>query len=325
MRVAVTGASGHLGAALTRRLLQEGFRTRALVRTDARALEGLEVERVAGDLFDEPSLARTFDAVEIVFHLAGKISIHGDPDGGVRRTNVLGTRNVVRASLAAGVRRIVHFSSIHAFADPGAGKTLDEGARDADGSDFPAYDRSKVDGQKEVLAASDQGLEPVVLHPAASIGPWDFKPSRMGRVLLDMAAGRVPVLVAGGFAWVDTRDVAAAAVAAARSAPPGARYLLAGTWRPVSDVAAIVAAHVRTRPARLVCPLALARAGAPVAEWLARIRGSEPMFTRESLRALSEHRKVSCARAVADLGFSPRPLEATVADTLDWFRSEAEG
>ena len=321
MRATVTGASGHVGAAVVRRLLEVGASVRVLVREDTRAVDRLDVELFPGDLFDTSSLARAFDGAEVVFHVAGRISIAGDPTGEVHRTNVLGTRNVAAACLVAGVRRIIHFSSIHAFRDPGPGRLLDENGALADEARFPAYDRSKAAGQNEVEATLGRGLEAVVLHPAACIGPHDFKPSRMGRVLLDLAAGRVPALVAGGFAWVDTRDVASAAVTAAGSAPSGSHYLLVGTWRSVRDVAQIVADHVGTRAPRFVCPLPLARAAAPFAEAVARLRGTEPLFTAESLLALSGHRNVSATRAVADLGFSPRPLDETIADTLEWFRA----
>jgi dihydroflavonol-4-reductase len=321
MRVAVTGASGHLGAAVVRRLLEGGARVRVVVRRDGRAVDGLDVERCSGDLFDPASLERVFDGVEAVFHAAGRISIAGDPDGEVHRTNVVGTRNVVAACLAAGVRRLVHFSSIHAFADPGPGHTLDETGAPADPRRAPAYDRSKVAGQLEVEAAQERGLEAVILHPAACMGPYDFKPSRMGRVLLDLAAGRVPALVDGGFVWVDTRDVAAAAAAAARTAPSGSHYLLTGRWRSVREVAEIVAAEGGARAPRGVCPLPQARAAAPLAEAVARMRRKEPLFTSESLRAIAGHRDVSHRRAAADLGFAPRPLEETIADSLAWFRA----
>lgn len=320
MRAAVTGATGHLGAALVRRLLDEGARVRAVVREDTRALAGLDVETVRGDLSDAEGLARAFQGSEVVFHLAGRISIAGDPDGSVARTNVLGTRNVVGASVAARVSRIVHVSSIHALADPGPGGTVDESAPPAASDGYPAYDRSKAAGEREILAGIPRGLPGVILNPAASIGPYDFKPSRMGRVLLDLARGRTPALVEGGFAWVDTRDVAAAAVAAARNGAPGERYLLAGRWRSVRDVAAIVASRTGRHPPRIVVPLRLAALAVPVAGAAARALGREPLFTRESLRALAGHGAVSCAKAAAALGFVSRPLEETIADTLDWFR-----
>lgn len=320
MRAALTGASGHLGANVLRALVAAGHDVRAIVREDARALEGLPVERVEADLFDPDSLRHAFRGRETVFHLAGRISIAGDRDGLVRRTNVLGTRNVAAASLAEGVRRLVHVSSIHAFADPGEGRVLDESAPSATGPSHPAYDRSKAEGEREVLEAASRGLEVAILEPAATIGPHDFKPSRMGRVLCDLAARRVPALVGGGFAWVDSRDVASAAVAAASAGRPGGRYLLAGAWRSVGDVAGIVAKETGVPSPRFTCPLALARLAAPFAEGWARLTGKEPLFTRESLRALRGHRNVSCARAREDLGFRPRPLEETIADTLSWFR-----
>jgi dihydroflavonol-4-reductase len=316
---AVTGASGHLGANLVRALLEEGHAVRALVRDDVRALEGLPVERVRGDVLDPPSLGPLVAGAGAVFHLAARISIAGDPDGLVLRTNVEGPRHVAAACLAARVPRLVHVSSIHALAARPAGAPVDERRGPADAEPgAPAYHRSKALGEREVLAAAARGLGVVVVRPTAVLGPHDHKPSRMGRVLLALARGRMPGLVAGGFDWVDARDVARAAVTAARSGRAGGRYLLPGHWRTLSEVARAVAAWSGRPPPRLVVPMALARLGAPVAEAWARLSGGEPLFTRESLHALRHYRHVRGAEATRDLGWAPRPFEVTVRDALDW-------
>lgn len=318
---AVTGASGHLGANLVRALLEEGHAVRALVRDDVRALEGLPVERVRGDVLDPPSLGPLVAGAEAVFHLAARISIAGDPDGLVRRTNVEGTRHLAAACLAARVPRLVHLSSIHALAAHPAGAPVDGGRRPADlEPGAPAYNRSKALGEREVLSAAARGLGVVILRPTAVLGPHDHKPSRMGRVLLALARGRMPGLVAGGFDWVDARDVARAALAAARTGAAGGRYLLPGHWRTLPEVARAVAARSGRPPPRLVVPMALARLAAPFAEAWARLSGGEPLFTRESLHALRHYRHVRGAEAARDLGWAPRPFEETVGSALDWLR-----
>ncbi|HEU4382684.1 MAG TPA: NAD-dependent epimerase/dehydratase family protein [Anaeromyxobacteraceae bacterium] len=320
MLAAVTGASGHLGANLIRALLQEGHAVRALVREDARALEGLPLERVRGDVLDPPSLRPLVAGADAAFHLAARISIAGDPDGSVRRTNVEGPRHVAEACLAARVRRLVHVSSIHAVAvRPGA--PLDGSSPPADEDpDAPAYDRSKAQGERQVLLTAARGLEVVVLRPTAVLGPEDHKPSRMGRVLLALARGRMPGLVAGGFDWVDARDVSRAALAAARAGRAGGRYFLPGHWRSLSQVAAAVSAWSGRPPPRLAVPMGLARLAAPFAEAWARLAGADPLFTRESLHALRHGRGVRGDEAARDLHFAPRPFEETVRDALDWFR-----
>ncbi len=322
MLAAVTGASGHLGANLVRALLEAGHSVRALVREDARALEGLPVERRRGDVLDPPTLAPLVAGADAVFHLAGRISIAGDPDGAVRRTNVEGTRHVAAACLAAGVPRLVHLSSIHAVAPGPGGAPVNGSSPPADQDPgAPPYHRSKALGEREVLLAASRGLQAVILRPTAVVGPEDQKPSRMGRVLLALARGRMPGLVASGFDWVDARDVALAALGAANAPRPGGPYFLPGHWRTLPQVARVVSAWSGRPAPRLTVPLGLARLVAPLGEAWARLAGSEPLLTRESLDALRHYHGASGADAARDLGFAPRPFEESLRDTLDWFRA----
>jgi dihydroflavonol-4-reductase len=319
MTVAVTGASGHIGANLVRALLGAGRAVRALVHRNGRTLEGLSLERVTGDVRDPASLDRAFAGAETVFHLAARITIGGEPPAAVRAVNVEGTRNVVEACRRGGARRLVHFASIHALSARPAGEVVDE-ARSPAGPGAPLYDRTKAEGVGAVLEGVGRGLDAVVLMPTAVIGPADLAPSRMGQVLLDLYHGRFPALVEGGFDWVDVRDVVNGALAAERLGAPGEGYILSGRWVSLEGLAALVARVEGARPPRLVCPMWLARAGAPLALGWSRVSGSRPLFTPTALRALRNHRYVSHEKAARDLGWAPRPLESTIADTFEWFR-----
>jgi dihydroflavonol-4-reductase len=322
-RVVVTGASGHLGGNLVRQLLAAGESVRVLVYRDARALAGLDVDRVVGDVLDEDSLQRTFSGAETVYHLAAFISISGRQGGRVDAVNVGGTRNVVRACLSQGVSRLVHFSSIHAFSQLPRSRPLGEDRAPSDSRRAPAYDHSKARGEREVLAGVERGLEAVIVNPTAVLGPHDFKPSRMGQVLLDLAHRRLPALVAGGFDWVDARDVCSAAFAAAHRGRAGERYLLSGSYLSVAGLAGLVAEVTGLAAPRLVVPQWLARPFAPVSETWSRMSGSEPRFTRDSLTALRTcNPAISHRKATADLGFAPRSLRDTVTDTLRWFADQ---
>lgn len=320
MTVVVTGASGHLGGGLVRQLLAAGRRVRVLVHADARAVEGLDVTRVDGDVLDPESLRRAFAGAGTVFHLAAVISITGSQGGRVEAVNVGGTRNVVAACLATGVRRLVHFSSIHAFSQEPRNEPLDESRGPAHRPGSPAYDLSKALGEREVLDGVARGLDAVILEPTSVIGPYDFRPSRLGRYLLAVARGRIPATVAGGFDWVDARDVCASAIAAERSGRPGERYLLPGTYLPVAGLAALVAQAAGVRAPRFVLPQGPARAVAPLFTAFARLTGHEPLFTRDSLAAIrTGHPDVRGAKAASELGHAPRPLRETISDTLRWF------
>jgi dihydroflavonol-4-reductase len=319
MTVAVTGASGHVGGNLVRALLAQGRRVRVLARRDRRAFDGLDVEIVEGDLFDETSLARLVDGARTVFHLAARISIVGPEGGLVERTNVLGARNVADACLAAGVGRLVHASSIHAFSTHPNGEVVDETRALALDRRHQHYDRSKARGTLEILAAVERGLDAVIVHPSGIVGPNDFKISRMGAVILDMVHRRLPALIDGGYNWVDVRDVVDGMLAAERRGRRGERYLLTGRWAHVVELAALVTRFTSRPTPRFRTPLWLALPASYGSLCWGRLTRTTPKFTPGAVRAVSMHRYVSHMKATDELGYRPRPLEATIRDTLAWF------
>jgi dihydroflavonol-4-reductase len=237
----------------------------------------------------------------------------------VTATNVDGARNAAEAALACGVRRFVHCSSIHAFVQEGPSGTIVEPMPRALDGRHAAYDRSKAIGEQAVREVVARGLDVVIVHPTAVIGPFDFKPSRMGRLLLALYRRRIPALVPGGFDWVDVRDVVAGLLQAEARGRANESYLLSGRYVPVSEFARL-AAEVTGVPAPRWCtPFRLARAAAPFSTAFGRIRGREPLFTTESLVALATGTKVDCGKARQELGYSARDLKTTLHDTYAWF------
>src|SRR5512139_4333752 len=225
-KVVVTGASGHVGAALVRALLAEGASVRALVRSDVRALDGLDIEKVKADVTDRAAVVDALRGAEVVYHAAARLTLESTVDEAADRVNVEGTRNVLEGCKTHGVRRLVHFSTVHVLHD--GGDLIAEHAG------LP-YERSKAGAEREVQRAVKDGLDAVVVSPCAVIGPYDHKPSYMGRVLLMLARGWLPATVSGGQSWVDVRDIASSAIAASRKGEKGARYVLAGHWLPMHD------------------------------------------------------------------------------------------
>ena len=315
MKFVVTGASGHLGANVVRALVTAGEPVRAVDVRRGAALQGLDVDFAEGDVLDPAALQNAFAGAEFVLHLAARISIAGDPDGSVRRVNVDGVRHVAEAALAAGVRRLVHCSSLHAY-DVGAipGPVREDGRRALDPS-LPAYDRSKAAGEEELRGVVERGLDAVILNPSGMIGPVDPEPSRMGRVLLALFRGRMPITVHGSFDWVDVRDVAAALIAATTQGRTGENYLIGGHRASVTELGRLAAEVSGAPPPRLAAPLAPVKVAAMAAVRLAGPRrAGRLLLTPESLHALATDPVVDHSKAAAELGYTPRPLAATIAD-----------
>lgn len=320
MTVVVTGASGHVGANLTRALLEAKRSVRVTVREDTRGVDGLDVQRVKADVRDPASLLEAFAGADVVYHLAAMITIDGDRNGEVQRVNVEGARNVAQACLQCGVKRLVHFSSIHALSHLPTEQAINEERPLAVGQKLPTYDRSKSEGEQEIMAAVAGGLDAVIINPTAILGPHDYKPSALGQVLLDLCRKKMFGLVEGGFDWVDVRDVVQTAIVAETRGRTGERYLLSGKWRSVKELAGVVEEVSGVPAPRFVTPMWLARMSAPAAVAFNRIRGKAPLFTGESLRALRCHRLISHEKATRELGYTPRPLKETIEATLEWFR-----
>jgi dihydroflavonol-4-reductase len=324
MMVAVTGATGHIGANLVRALINEGRSTRCLVHVNCQAVDGLDIERFQGDVRDLESLCRAFQGADVVYHLAACISLSMADWPMLEAINVTGTRNVVEACLRTGVRRLVHFSSIHALVQEPLTIPVDESRPLVESRHYPPYDRSKAAAEREVRRGIEKGLNAVIIYPTAIIGPYDYQLSYFGEALLAMAQRRLPALVTGGFDWVDVRDVVAGAMLAEEKAPAGASYLLSGHWVSMCDIAAMVKEITGIATSRMVCPLWLARIGAPFIKVISQLNGKRPLYTSVSLRALKSNRHISHERATRELGYEPRPFRETLVDTLRWFEENGQ-
>ena len=317
--IAITGASGLVGGNLVRALLAQQRPVRALVHTDRRALTGLDVEIMRADLTDPASLQKAFTDVETVFHLASSISIRMDNWGEMERINVDGTRNVIDACLQCGARKLVYFSSIHAYQQEPFDQPLDETRPLLAGPDHPPYERSKAAAELLVRQAGELDLETLVIIPTAILGPNDFRPSYLGEALQLLAGGHLPALVQGGYDWVDVRDVVEGTLLANRLGKNGGRYILSGHWRSLREVARVMAEVTGARAPRLAVPIWLADVVQPAMAKLAQINGSQPLYTKVMLGAMRSNHQISHARAAEDLGYAPRPFEDTLRDTLNWF------
>ena len=324
--ILVTGAAGHLGNVLVRELLAQGEQVRALVLPgeDLTPLEGLDVEIFPGNILDLERMIEACHEVDVVFHLASLVAITPDMLDLMRRVNVEGTRNVIEAVRRTGVRRLVYTSSIHALQRPPEGVMIDE--RLAFDPDNPAgpYDQTKAEASLLVLDAVRQGMDAVIVCPTGVIGPYDFKRSELGEMILAWMKKAPSFTVEGKFDFVDVRDVAMGHILAAESGRCGEVYLLSGEQIEVSQMRNLVQKAAGVKTAEFKLPAAIAAWLAPLAEVYYRLSHQKPIFTRYSVETLRSNSLISSRKATEELGYQPRPVAATIEDTVAWWKQNRE-
>ncbi len=322
MTTLVTGATGHLGNVLVRALLKRGDTVRALVLPKDRleSLQGLTLEVIVGDVLNPEAVRKAMERVKTVYHLAGIISIRPGAEQTMHRVNVEGTRAITTAARRAGVKRLIHVSSIHAFRREPHGVIIDETVPFASNSPAGFYDRTKVEGTLAVLEAVREGLDAVIVCPTGIIGPYDYYRSEMGRLLEDFARPRPQFLVEGAFDFVDVRDVARGLILAAEKGRRGETYILAGNRTTLVELHRETQAAAGVRSSLTVLPirsvLFLARLAERLLPWC--VAGTH--FTSYALRTVTDNCCFSSAKARRELGYRARPIAESVTDFLTWQR-----
>jgi dihydroflavonol-4-reductase len=318
--IGITGANGHVGGNLVRRLIQEDYKVRVLQYHDHEAFDGLRVEVVSGDLSKHDSLVPFCKGLDVLIHLAAKITIGNNSYENVYRVNVDGTKNLVEVAKKEGVKKFIHFSSIHALMHEPLDVMMDEFRPLATNSDI-AYEKTKSIADEWVMQQQSDAFDVIVLNPTAIIGPNDFKPSLMGQMLIRLYNGSLPGLIPGGYNWVDVRDVCDATCNAIKRGKGGDRYILAGTWKSVSEYATMAGAAGGKVIKKPVFPLWLARLGLPFIQLYSKLAGEHPLYTSQSLMILQQgNQNISNEKAKKEIGFNPRPLEDTLKDTIVWLK-----
>jgi dihydroflavonol-4-reductase len=319
--ILVTGATGHIGNVLVRTLLDQGEKVRALIwgGEDTTPLQGLAVEQVVGDVLDPECLEHAMRGVDTVYHLAGIISIMPGRNPLVWQVNVEGTRNVLTAARRARIRRLIYTSSIHAIARAPQGVTMDESLGFDQNNPYGEYDRSKAVASLEVQKAAAQGLDTVIVCPTGVIGPYDFRGSEMGEVLRSASEARPMFYVEGAYDFVDVRDVVNGMIAARKRGRRGESYILSGQKLSVRYLLSTVREVTGKAFASIKIPFSLAELAARYTPWYYRRTKIKPRFTPYSLEVLQSNSNISCKKAMMELGYKPRPVYESIADTVRWF------
>jgi dihydroflavonol-4-reductase len=318
----VTGASGFVGSAVVRKLVERSYRVRALVRTTSPRgnLAGLDCEIVEGDMRDAASLARAMEGARFLFHVAADYRLWArDPDE-IIRNNRDGTRTVMEAARTTGLERIVYTSSVATLKPRDNGGDADETDRADMNTGIGAYKKSKVATERIVDSMVADALPVVIVSPSTPIGPRDIRPTPTGRIIVEAASGRLPAYVETGLNLVHVDDVADGHVLALDKGRIGENYILGGQNVMLKDMLAEIARLMGRKAPRLSLPRAPLYPLAYMAEGIARVTGKEPMLTVDALR-MSEHTMFfSSAKAKGELGYSPRPWRLGVADAVNWFK-----
>jgi dihydroflavonol-4-reductase len=323
--IVVTGATGHIGNVLVRQLLAAGKKVRAIVPLpeDLSPLRGLDIEIVPGDVRDPASLIKAFSGADIVYHLAGIVSILPGKGRILEEVNVQGTRNVVTACRLNSVKRLVYTSSIHALKEPRHGLVISEAQPFDPIAVLGEYAKSKARASLEVLKGIQQGLDAVIVCPTGVIGPYDFKGSEMGHLIQTFLRRKLPAGVNGAYDFVDVRDVAAGMILAAEKGTKGEVYILSGEQISIRKLFTSLEQISGTRAPFMMVPCWLARIAGVISTPFVLWHKKKPLFTAYSIDVLNSNSVVNSNKAKFALGFSARPLVDSLGDTVQWFRAEA--
>ncbi|MDO4564428.1 MAG: NAD-dependent epimerase/dehydratase family protein [Clostridia bacterium] len=324
----ITGVAGNLGSKVAEKLLISGETVRGLVLEHESCAE-LKRDypdryfEYIGDVCEPASLNALFSGLEdqetAFIHCAGIISIYGRSDKRVEKVNVGGTKNVVDACIRNKAARLVYVSSVHAL--PEKRKTVISEVKGFSHRLSGCYSRTKAAASQLVLDAAKEGLPAVIVHPSGIIGPSRSDKGNIARLVELCLMGKLPAAVRGGFDFVDVRDVAGGIISAAQKGRSGECYILSNRYISIRELLDTLSKVSGAKKMKTYLPLGFAKLFAPFSEAYYRMTRKVPLFTPYSIKTLAQDARFSHKKADAELDYSTRPLEETLADTVkEWSR-----
>lgn len=326
MTTLVTGATGFLGSAVVRALLDRGKAVRVLVRrgSDRRNIDGLDVEIAEGNLNDPQSLRSAVKGCLSLYHAAADYRLWAKDPAELYETNVTATRSLLLSASEAGVQRIVYTSSVATLGREPSGRPADECTPVTIEDMTGHYKRSKFLAEEDVKGlVRDAGLPVVIVNPSTIIGPRDIRPTPTGRMVEEAARGKIPAFVDTGLNVVHVDDVATGHVQAYERGEIGERYVLGGEDMMLREILGEIAVLVGRSPPRFRLPRGAVLPMAYAAEFVARMRGSraEPLLTVDGLKMSKSFMFFSSDKARKTIGYSPRPAREALADAVRWLQT----
>lgn len=321
----VTGASGFVGSHVVRKLVAAQEPVRVLVRPESslKNLEGLDIEICAGDLNDPASLRKALQGCRFLYHVAADYRLWVADPSVLYRTNVQGTRNILEAARASGVKRVVYTSTVGALAISGNGTPSNEktpvSLRDMIGH----YKRSKFLAEAEALYAAKQGVPVVIVNPSTPVGSYDVKPTPTGQVILDFLNGRMPAYVETGLNLIDVEDVAEGHLLAMEKGRVGERYILGYKNVTLREMLEILGRLTHRKPPGLRLPHSVAMGLAAVSTSMSFITKRPPWIPLEAVRMSKKKMFFDSNKAVSELNLPQNSIEEALRKAVRWF--EANG
>ncbi len=320
MTTLVTGAAGFLGSHLARQLVARGEEVRVLMRASSsnRAISDLSLEYVTGDLRDVASLERALKGVEKVFHVAADYRLWAKKPQDIYDSNVGGTKNLLAAAKQAGVAQLIYTSTVATIAVDRP--ELPNESTDAKLQEMIGhYKRSKWMAEQEVLREAKEGAPIIVAMPTTPVGPWDWKPTPTGKIILDFLNGKLPGYVDTGLNFVGVEDCAAGHLLISEKGKPGERYLLGAENLTLKDFLALLANITGLSAPALKIPHGMALGVAYVSTAFSRLVGKEPGIPVEGVKIAQHKMFVDASRAQRELGFKPGPVREALERAARWY------
>jgi dihydroflavonol-4-reductase len=289
--------------------------------SDLRALQGLDVERVEGDLRNPSSLVGAMEGVRRVFHVAADYRLWARYPREIYESNVTGTQNLLDAARHSGVEKFVYTSTVATIAVPREGGLPDENTKSSVDEMIGHYKRSKFEAEQCALRAAGTGLPVVIVNPTTPVGPGDWKPTPTGKIIVDFLNGRMPGYVDTGLNFVPVEDCARGHLAAAELGRIGERYILGGRNLTLKEMLDILSAVSGRPTSRWKIPYALAYAAGCVDTGVSRLLGREPQIPLDGVRMARHKMFVDASKAARELGFASGPIESALERAARWYES----
>jgi dihydroflavonol-4-reductase len=321
MTTLITGATGFIGSAVARELVEKGEKVRCLVRATSsmQNLDGLQMELACGDIRDIHSVRRAVNGCTRVYHLAAVYANWLPKPGLMYQVNEEGTRNVLKACAAKGVQKIVYCSSVAALGAHGK-SPADETAKFNLNSTKDHYYISKHRAEQVALQFVRDGLPVVVVNPSGPVGPRDSEPTPTGALIISIIKGKLPAYVDGGINIIDVTDCARGIVAAMEKGQVGEKYILGNRNISIKEYFdLIVAVAGRGKSPFIRLPQGMAVFSGHLYEMLARLTHRPPVTSASWVRVGSHYSWWDCGKARDQLGLGQRPIEESIAEAVRWF------